>query len=266
MERQILVVMLKEAAVKHHERLERTKADSLRWVAHPDRPWNGVVLSAATRGGSARWERNVAPRYEAELFWTVLDGLSAGARRLRFESVGRFWRRTADWLEAVYRHICGNGGPTVIRAALATLDAEAVISFWKTFPDVGDKYARNIMMDIYDSRFRDGRFAVDSRIMSLLPDLGYQGRNRYSDQEAFLTALAYEVGIEGWELDRLLYTSTNHNCGGAPLMGAPAHDELCPKTGHGHCGWMPAFCGIHSGTVGLLPAIARYDCGQARHL
>lgn len=205
MERYELTVFLRNAAYEHRDRLEHTKNEAQRWGTHPDWPWNGVVLSAATRGGSARWNRNVEPRYEAELSWKALDGLPADEIRRRFESVGRFWRRTADWLEAVYRHVRDSGGPTKIRVTLAHLNTEEVIAFWTAFPDVGNKYARNIMMDIYDPRFREGRFAIDSRIKSLLPGLGYQDRNHYDAQEAFLDALATDVGIEGWELDRLLY-------------------------------------------------------------
>jgi hypothetical protein len=222
MERHGLVAMLGDTASEHRNRLESTKADALRWGAHPDWPWNGVVLSAATRGGSARWDRNVAPRYDAELSWAVVDPLLADERKRRFETVGRFWRRTANWLETVYQHIRDTGGPARIRQALAPMDAETVISFWTAFPDVGEKYARNIMMDIYDIRFRDGRFAIDSRIKSLLPGLGYQSRARYGAQEAFLDGLASEVGVRGWGTRPAALPGTWEDCGGAPLIGAPA--------------------------------------------
>lgn len=205
MERRDLIAALSEAVAGHREVLDRTKEVAADWGAHPDWPWNGLVLSAATRGGSARWERDVAQRYETELSWTILDVTPDDDRRRRFETVGRFWRRTASWLEFVFQHIHHAGGPAAIREVLAPLTAEDVIAFWTALPEVGEKYARNIMMDTYDPRFRDGRFAIDSRIKSLLPILGYDGSNRYDSQEAFLDTLARELGVEGWELDRFLY-------------------------------------------------------------
>ena len=205
MEHSEVVELLREKFREHRGLLIQTKADATKWGTHPDWPWNGLVLSAATRGGSARWDRNVKPRYERELSWVVLGGISDDERRQAFETVGRFWRRTAKWLELVYQHILNKGGPASIRATLAPMDAEAAIAFWKAFLGIGDKYARNIMMDIYDHRFRNERFAIDSRIKALLPGLGYRGRNLYVAQEMFLSSLASDVAIEGWELDRLLY-------------------------------------------------------------
>jgi hypothetical protein len=209
MERSEVVKFLREKFDQHRDLLMQAKDDAEKWGGHADWPWNGLVLSAATRGGSARWDRNVKPRYERELSWAVIEGVTDGERRQRFETVGRFWRRTAKWLEVVYQHILDKGGPPSIRATLASMDADAVIAFWRAFLDIGDKYARNMMMDVYDRRFRDGRFAVDSRIKALLPGLGYQGRNLYVAQEGFLNALASDVAIEGWELDRLLYQANN---------------------------------------------------------
>lgn len=205
MERHLLVVLLWKLAVEHHEQIERTKAISLSWGEYPDWPWNGIVLSAATRGGSARWDRQVAPRYANELSWSAIFDLSDAERHARFLTVGRFKNVTARWLEAAYQRFHQAEGPKGIRGSLAAKDAAAVISYWRELPNVGDKYARNIMMDVYDGRFRDGYFAVDSRIKALLPSLGYQGRNVYCEQEAFLNALATEVGIESWQFDRLLY-------------------------------------------------------------
>ncbi|MFT8366689.1 MAG: hypothetical protein ABF623_12655 [Gluconobacter cerinus] len=205
MERNETIKFLQAKFLEHRDQLILMKANAQAWGGYADWPWNGLVLSAATRGGSARWDRNVKLRYDSELSWQSLEGISDEERKKRFETVGRFWRRTANWLERVYQHILEQGGPASIRRTLDPMDATQIIAFWKQFPEIGDKYARNIMMDIYDHRFRDGCFAIDSRIKKLLPLLGYQGTNHYEEQEVFLAILAAEITIEGWEIDRLLY-------------------------------------------------------------
>ena len=162
-------------------------------------------MSAATLSGSRRWEQNVRPRYDEELSWRALESVSDNERQRRFETVGLYWRRTATSLEGLYRSIRDKGGPALFREKLSTMDAAEIIIFWKSFSGIGDKYARNIMMDVYDPRFRNGYFAIDRRITGLLPVLGYDGHHRYEAQEAFLNSLASRIGIESWELDRLLY-------------------------------------------------------------
>jgi hypothetical protein len=50
------------------------KRSAVNWGKHPDWPWNGVLLSAATLGGSTRWTRRVAPQYDDRYSWTALQG------------------------------------------------------------------------------------------------------------------------------------------------------------------------------------------------
>ena len=81
-----------------------------------------------------------------------------------------------------------------------------VIAYWKSYKGVKDKYARNIMMDIYHPNFRKDFFAIDSRLDELLPMLGYVGSRDYQSKEQFLIELARDIGIDAWDLDRLLYS------------------------------------------------------------
>jgi hypothetical protein len=73
----------------------------------------------------------------------------------------------------------------------------------KKFPGIGDKYARNIMMDVYHPDFRDS-IAVDARINAISNALGLSFAS-YRDHEAFYLDVAKEAGLNGWELDRLLF-------------------------------------------------------------
>ena len=185
--------------------LRQLKHDATHFGDHSDWPWIGLVLSAATRGGSWRWEKSVKPRYESELSWSAISQITAIERRRRLETVGRFWRKTATWLEQAFAEVESAGGPMALRDKLDLMPASDVIAYWKSINDVKDKYARNIMMDIYHPKFREDFFAIDSRLESLLPILGYVGKRDYLSKERFLVELARDVGVDAWDLDRLLY-------------------------------------------------------------
>jgi hypothetical protein len=73
----------------------------------------------------------------------------------------------------------------------------------KRFYGVGDKYARNIWMDSYHPDFRDA-IAVDERIKKATEALGYSFKT-YADHERFYQEVAEDAGLQGWEVDRLLY-------------------------------------------------------------
>jgi len=81
--------------------------------------------------------------------------------------------------------------------------ASEIMKFLEDFPGIGPKYARNIMMDSYHPLFRD-RIALDSRVRSVSKKLGIDFKD-YSDYENFYLRVAKEAGIEGWELDRLIW-------------------------------------------------------------
>jgi len=85
--------------------------------------------------------------------------------------------------------------------------AAEMMKFLKSFPGIGSKYASNIMMDCYHPLFRD-RIALDSRVRSVSNELGLDFKN-YSNHENFYLRVAKEAGIEGWELDRLIYGHTD---------------------------------------------------------
>jgi hypothetical protein len=96
------------------------------------------------------------------------------------------------------------GGPKAVKERLLALPGrEAKIQFLDAFPGIGPKYARNIMMDVYHEDFRSS-VALDSRIMGISEDLGLSFPS-YEDHEAFYLEVAQLVGLNGWELDRLLF-------------------------------------------------------------
>ena len=58
-------------------------------------------------------------------------------------------------------------------------------------------------MDVYHPEFRES-IAVDDRIQKLSYAMGCEFAS-YEDHERFYLDVAHEAGLEGWELDRLIY-------------------------------------------------------------
>lgn len=111
-------------------------------------------------------------------------------------------------LAQCFEKIEAMGGLTEANTTLLNKKSAAeMMKFLKSFPGIGSKYASNIMMDCYHPLFRD-RIALDSRVRSVSNELGLDFKN-YSNHENFYLRVAKEAGIEGWELDRLIYGHTD---------------------------------------------------------
>jgi hypothetical protein len=87
--------------------------------------------------------------------------------------------------------------------AFAQVGTKAKIAFMKCFSGIGDKYARNVWMDIYHPDFYDN-IAIDDRIKQITVAMGYRFAT-YLEHEQFFLGIAKESNLQGWELDRLLY-------------------------------------------------------------
>lgn len=112
--------------------------------------------------------------------------------------------RKARFILGCFEHIRDLGGPAAAKAALLScVGRESKIRFLKEFPGIGPKYARNIMMDVYHKDFRDS-IAIDVRIKSVSALLGVSFPS-YSAHENFYLEVARRSGVNGWELDRILY-------------------------------------------------------------
>jgi len=84
---------------------------------------------------------------------------------------------------------------------------KAMITFMKQFRGIGEKYARDVFMDVYHPEFRES-IAVDARVQSILKTLGLSLKP-YPEGEDFCLKAAKKAGLSGWELDRLLYHCTD---------------------------------------------------------
>ena len=116
--------------------------------------------------------------------------------------------KKAGFIAACFSKLEAEGGYLQAKhLLLAQEGTKAKIKYLKSFPGIGEKYARNMMMDVYHPDFRDS-IAVDGRIKSILDELGVNLRT-YIEQETFLLEVAHLADLNGWELDRLMYGYLN---------------------------------------------------------
>lgn len=81
------------------------------------------------------------------------------------------------------------------------------MDFLREFKGVGDKYARNIGMDIFHPDFQD-TIALDTRVKGISDELSVEF-NSYEKHEQFYISVADRLDTTAWELDRILYRYTD---------------------------------------------------------
>jgi endonuclease III len=114
----------------------------------------------------------------------------------------------ARYIAGCFERIQRIGGPEAAKQRLLQQPGrEGKIQFLKQFPGIGDKYARNIMMDIYHQDFRNS-IAIDARIQRISTAWGLEFAS-YREHEAFYLRVAERAGLNGWELDRLMFHFTD---------------------------------------------------------
>lgn len=208
--RQTLVRSLKDLTPEMKETLRKRKEEGRREMERPDFVWHLLLQSFATLGGSRGWEGLIGNQdnYRRVTF----DAISRLGPEERFEEILetfrtakiRYAKRKAPFMARNYERVAEMGGPEEAKKQAFTLpNREAKLAFMKQFDGIGDKYARNIWMDSYHPDFHNS-VAIDLRIKKVTEALGYSFAN-YAEHERFYQDIAKEAGLQGWELDRLLY-------------------------------------------------------------
>jgi thermostable 8-oxoguanine DNA glycosylase len=152
-------------------------------------------------------------RYRKLVTWDVLKALRPEKRLTRLDETlraanVRWAAKKAPWLAENFLRIERRGGPAAVKCELQNCEGrDAKIAFLKTFKGIGDKNARNMMMDVYHPDFHDS-IAVDSRIKKVSEKLGVTFQD-YAEAERFYHQVAQAAGLSGWELDKLLYNFTD---------------------------------------------------------
>ena len=204
-----LAVIVRTLATEKQAELERLKA-AYSDLARPDFVWHYLLQSFATMGRAAGWHGLIGNQDNYQrVTYAALAALSPEVRAVQVKAVCRAAKirmpdRKAGFILDCFEYVTQLGGPEEAKAKLlAQVGREAKIAFLDAFPGIGPKYARNIMMDVYQEEFRDS-IALDVRISSVSEALGLSFTS-YTDHEAFWLDVAHEAGLNGWDLDRLLF-------------------------------------------------------------
>lgn len=179
-------------------------------LKRPDFIWHFMLQSLATQGNSRGADgiiRN-SSNY-SKITFDALSSLDSKGRidvltKVMWDARVRMPDRKAQWAAANFDLVSRMGG--LAKAKQLALDQEGAqkkMRFMKQFAGIGDKYARNIWMDVYHPEFHDC-IAIDERIKKITKELGYSFES-YDEHERFYLDIASQAGLKGWELDRLLY-------------------------------------------------------------
>ena len=216
--RERLVSALRNMPGHMRLRLEELKAEGEQLRKRPDLLWYLLLQSAATQGNSRGWAGLCGdPATLSSVAYAVLAPLSPSAREERLldalrRAKVRMQTSKASRLAANVARIADLGGvEEATRRMLALPTPDAKLRFMRSFAGIGEKYGRNVWMDIYDSAFRN-TVAVDERLKKIARALGYTGTG-YPQAEALFCAIASDADLEPWELDRVLYNFTDHFLG-----------------------------------------------------
>jgi len=208
--RRRLILFLQNLSPKMKETLDRIKEDGRRDMKRPDFIWHLLLQSFSTMGNSRGWQGLIGNQSNyRRVTFDALSGLSEDDRLRRLTTVlhdakVRMPNMKARQLNENYKMILTMGGlERAKEKAFAQVGTKAKIAFMKHFYGIGDKYARNVWMDVYHPDFYDS-IAIDDRIKQITEAMGCRFAS-YDEHERFFLGIAREANIQGWELDRLLY-------------------------------------------------------------
>jgi hypothetical protein len=207
--RNLLVTVVQTLAAEKRAELERHK-EGHNDLARPDFIWHYLLQSFSTMGGVSGSKGLIGNQDNyRRVTYTALAALTPEARAAQVRQVCRAagirWpNKKAKFILGCFDYVTRLGGLETTKAKLLSLPGrEAKVAFLKSFPGIDEKYARNIMMDVYHEDFRDS-VALDSRIKGISEGLGLSFTS-YLEEEAFYLEVAKLAGLNGWELDRLLF-------------------------------------------------------------
>jgi thermostable 8-oxoguanine DNA glycosylase len=191
-------------------KLENLKAESKR-KKKPYFIWDEILGSLSSWGNSRGGEEfNKNKKIKASVSWLALSKLISSEERTKrilktLKSAKVRWApKKSDYLIRNYDLIKKLGGPKRLsRKILNCTNKEEAILILRWFDGIGEKYARNLMMDICHPLFRNS-VALDSRIKKISKRLKLKFKD-YQSEENFYLSTAKKAGISGWELDRILY-------------------------------------------------------------
>ncbi|MEI7432244.1 MAG: hypothetical protein WCL27_17500, partial [Betaproteobacteria bacterium] len=207
--KQKLAKVIRIFAVEKASVLQQLK-DENNQVNRPDFIWHYLLQSFSTMGRSAGWQGLIGtPENYSRITFDVLEKLTPEQRKIQVHEVCRAAKirmpdRKATFILGCFDRIQMLGGLSEAKSKLLSLPgAGKKKAYLMEFPGIGKKYARNIMMDVYHEDFHNS-IAIDVRIKAISTILGLSFTS-YVEHENFYLTVAESAGINGWEMDRILY-------------------------------------------------------------
>ena len=195
------------------ERLEELKTTARQRRERSDMLWFELILSMATWGSSSGSDLATNEEHYSQVKYTHLLLMDEDKRIDHLEDVllaagVRYQNKKSRYISSHVDRIEEKGGLEIAQEEFESQDGkDAKMDFLREFKGIGDKYARNIGMDIFHPDFRD-TIALDDRINGISEELGVEF-DSYEEHEQFYVDVAKRLGITAWELDRLLYRYTD---------------------------------------------------------
>ena len=201
--------VLAELAVAKNAELEelKSRADTLN---RDDGLWQLLLQAFATLGSSVGYAGLIDdPDNYSRVTFEAIEALDPAQRVAEVEAVMRrakvrYPGQKAERLVQNFEIMREMGGPKKARDLLLEQPGrEGKMAFLKRFKNIGDKYSRDILMDVYHPEFRDS-IALDTRVKGVTVALGLEFSS-YEAHEQFYLDVARRAGIDGWTVDRLIY-------------------------------------------------------------
>jgi len=195
------------------ERLDELKTTARQRRERSDMLWFELILSMATWGNSSGSDLATNEEYYSQVKYNHLLPMGEDKRIGHLKDVlhdagVRYQNKKSRYISSHIDRIEEKGGLEITQEEFESQDGkDAKMDFLREFKGIGDKYARNIGMDIFHPDFRD-TIALDNRINGISDELGVEF-DSYEEHEQFYVDVAERLGMTAWELDRLLYRYTD---------------------------------------------------------
>jgi thermostable 8-oxoguanine DNA glycosylase len=195
------------------ERIEKRKQISEQRRERSDTLWFELILSMSTWQGSGGSDLATEKKYYTQVTYDRLLQMDEDDRIQHLEEVllnagVNMHQKKSRYINSHVERIEAMGGLEMAQEEFESKDGKnAKMDFLKQFKGIGDKYARNIGMDLYHPDFRD-TIALDTRIGNVTDKLDIKF-DTYEQEEIFYASVADRLSITPWELDRILYRYTD---------------------------------------------------------
>lgn len=195
------------------ERIEKIKNKTKQRRERSDTLWFELILSMSTWQGSGGSDLATEEEYYSQVTYDNLLQMDEDERIPHLEEVlleagVNMHQKKSRYISSHVERIESMGGLEAAQDEFESKDGkEAKMELLKQFKGIGDKYARNIGMDLFHPDFRD-TIALDTRIGNVTDELDIEFES-YEEEEEFYVSVADRLGITPWELDRLLYRYTD---------------------------------------------------------